>query len=71
MQYHRAVIELILFVTFSAHIFMNVTQKNLMKIMKKMKNNIISEELIQVLIACGLVALLFLIASHLEFLFNQ
>lgn len=42
-----------------------------MKIMNKMKNNIISDELVQVLIAYGLVALLFLIASHLEFLFNQ
>lgn len=29
------------------------------------------EELVQVLIAYGLVAALFLIASHLDFLFNQ
>ena len=28
-------------------------------------------ELVQVVIAYGLVALLFIIASHLEFLFNQ
>lgn len=65
LLFRRVLIRINLFVTFNAHIFMNVTQKNL----KNMKNN--KSELIQVIIAYGLVALLFIIASHLEFLFNQ
>lgn len=66
LLYHRAtLLALILIVTFSARIFTNAIQR-ILKIMKNMNN----KELADVLIGYGIVAALFLLAAHLEYLFN-